>query len=319
MNTRMKTICILFLFAALSLHSQEAPRPRILGLAHISLFAHDYEKSRAFYRDFLGFEEPYTLKNADGSPSMTFFKINDRQFIEISPEREVNSDRLNHYALETDNAEALRKYLAERGVNVPDHVPKGRIGNLNFMIQDPEGHSVEIVEYPRDSQTSLTRGKFASPDRISEHLKHAGIIVTDFGAESDFYTRLLGFTETWRGSNNAKLLSWVNLKVPDGNDYIEFMLHKEAVAPDKRGTAHHLSLEVADASVSAAKLNARPYRQRFYMRAIEIRTGVNRKRQVNLFDPDGTRTELMEPGTVDGKPAPSSNLPPPAMVTMTAK
>jgi len=30
-----------------------------------------------------------------------------------------------------------------------------------------------------------------------------------------------------------------------------------------------------------------------------------------LFDPDGTRIELMEPNTIDGQPAPSSTLPPP--------
>jgi len=48
-----------------------------------------------------------------------------------------------------------------------------------------------------------------------------------------------------------------------------------------------------------------------YERPMDIRTGVNRKRQCNLYDPDGTRVELMEPNTVDGKPAPSSTLPPP--------
>jgi lactoylglutathione lyase len=57
-------------------------------------------------------------------------------------------------------------------------------------------------------------------------------------------------------------------------------------------------------------LEARPYRKT-YERTIEARTGVNRKRQVNLFDPDGTRVELMEANTVDGQPAPSSTLPPP--------
>ncbi len=303
--------CLLFLFAGFSLVAQDNPRPRISGLAHISLYAHDYEKSRAFYRDFLRFEEPYTLNNADGLPSMTFFKINDRQFIEISPEREANSDRLNHYAIETDNAEAMRKYLAGRGGKVPDQLPKGRIGNLNFMIRDPEGHNIEIVEYPPDSQTSLTGGKFMSANRISPHLRHVGIIVTDLGVESKFYTDVLGFTETWRGSGNGKQLSWVNLKVPDGSDYVEFMLYNEAPAPAKRGGAHHLSLDVPDAQASVAKLNATPYRQQ-YTRPIEIRTGINRKRQVNLFDPDGTRTELMEPNTVDGKPAPASNLPPPS-------
>jgi lactoylglutathione lyase len=44
---------------------------------------------------------------------------------------------------------------------------------------------------------------------------------------------------------------------------------------------------------------------------LEIRTGTNRKRQLNLYDPDGTRLELMEPHTVDGKPAPPSTAAPP--------
>jgi hypothetical protein len=44
---------------------------------------------------------------------------------------------------------------------------------------------------------------------------------------------------------------------------------------------------------------------------MEIHIGVNRKRQINVYDPDGTRIELMEPNTVDGKPAPDSATPVP--------
>jgi lactoylglutathione lyase len=44
---------------------------------------------------------------------------------------------------------------------------------------------------------------------------------------------------------------------------------------------------------------------------MEIKTGINRKRQLNLYDPDGTRIELMEGRTVDGKPTPPSSAPPP--------
>jgi lactoylglutathione lyase len=105
-------------------------------------------------------------------------------------------------------------------------------------------------------------------------------------------------------------LSWVNLKVPDGDDYIEFMLYKDAPAADRRGTAHHLCLEVPDVAASVAQLEANPYRKN-YTRTIETKTGINRKRQANLYDPDGTRTELMERATVDGKPTPSSTAPPP--------
>jgi lactoylglutathione lyase len=48
-----------------------------------------------------------------------------------------------------------------------------------------------------------------------------------------------------------------------------------------------------------------------YARPMTIQTGINRKRQLNLYDPDGTRVELMEPQTVDGIPAPPSTAPPP--------
>jgi hypothetical protein len=43
----------------------------------------------------------------------------------------------------------------------------------------------------------------------------------------------------------------------------------------------------------------------------EMKVGVNGKRQINYYDPDGTRVEVMEPGTADGKSVPSSSAPPP--------
>src|SRR5256885_15723375 len=128
-------------------------RPHITGLSHIALFVHDIDKSRAFYKDFLGFGEPYSLPNADGTLHLTWIKINDRQTIELFPEREAASDRLYHIALETDDAVAMRDYLAGHGVKVPDKGGIGKIGNQNYFITDPDGHNVEIVTYMRDGWT----------------------------------------------------------------------------------------------------------------------------------------------------------------------
>jgi catechol 2,3-dioxygenase-like lactoylglutathione lyase family enzyme len=302
------TFTCLALFSTTLLPAQTPPRPRITGVAHIAVFAHDYEKSRAFYRQFLGFEEPYDLKNADGTPSMTFFKVNERQYIELFPERKPDTDRLSHISLETDDLEALRVYLRSKGVKVPDVIKAGRIGNLNFNITDPEGHTVELVQYMPNGWTVREKGKHLPETRISKHKMHVGIIVSHLDAETKFYTDILGFTEIWRGSSSGKVLSWTNLKVPDGNDYIELMLHQEWPPETKRGTAHHLALEVPDIEKSVATLKANPYYQT-YGKEIAIRTGTNRKRQANLFDPDGTRTELMEPNTIDGTPTPSSTAP----------
>ena len=146
--------------------------------------------------------------------------------------------------------------------------------------------------------------------RPSDRILHLGIIVGDLAAANKFYGGILGFREIWRGSSNGEVLSWTNMQVPDGEDYIEFMLYKDLPDPDKRGSQHHICLVTPDITQAQAKLEAKPYRKS-YPRPMEIRTGVNRKRQLNLFDPDGTRVELMEPVTVDGKPAPPSKAPPP--------
>jgi len=285
-------------------------RPQIMGLSHIALYVHDLGASRGFYTNFLRYQEPYWLPNTNGGVQLTFIKINDRQFVELFTEKPgmTNSDRLYHIAIETDNAEAMRRYLEASDIKVPAHVPKGRIGNLNFNVWDPDGHQVEIVQYMPDGWTEREHGKFVRDDRISAHLRHVGIIVTNLEASKKFYCDVLGFHETWRGSRNTNQLAWVNLRVPDGDDYIELMLYTEPPPPDKRGTAHHMSLEVPDIEQAKAALEARNVNTN-YARPMQVQTGVNRRRQMNLFDPDGTRVELMEPKTVDGKPAPPSTAP----------
>ena len=303
------------LCATLSVRAADEPaRPHITGISHIALYVHDLEKSRAFYKDFLGFDEPYSLTNKDGSLHLTWIKINDLQTIEIFPEKEANSDRLYHIAFETDDAVGMRDYLASRGVTVPEKVGKGKIGNLNYFIKDPDGHFVEIVQYAADGWTKLNQGKFMPDTRIATEAPHLGILVGDLDVAKQFYEGILGFKEIWRGAKKADQLSWVHEQVPDGRDLVEFMLYSELPDADKRGKYHHLCLEVPDIEKAKATLSQRVARIN-YVRPLDIQTGINRKRQLNVYDPDGTRVEMMEPQTVDGVPAPSSKAPPPKLLT----
>ncbi len=303
----MKSLIVALALTPL-LFGQEPKRPRVLGVAHIALFVSDIEKSRAFYKDFLGFGEPFQLDNPDGGLRLTFIKVNDRQYVELFPGLKPGADRLNHISIQTDNADAMRVYLASRGVAVPAKTPKGRIKNSNFNVKDPDGHTVEIVQYEPDGWSAREKGKFMSGARISERMLHLGIIVGDLAAANKFYGDILGFHEIWRGSRDGQVLSWTNMQVPDGEDYIEFMLYKDLPDPDHRGTQHHICLETPDLAQAQARLEAR---RGTYKLPMEARTGTNRRRQLNLYDPDGTRVELMEPVTVDGKPTPSSQAPPP--------
>src|SRR6266850_4617885 len=313
MDSRMKRISYLMLLAVFvcsSAMAHKQTRPRVLGVAHMALYVSDLQAARAFYKDFLGFEEPFVLKRDDGSVRIVFIKINDDQYIELFAEAPKQDGHLNHIAFYTDSAPAMREYLASRGVKVPDKVGKGRIGNSNFNIVDPDGHTVEIVQYEPDSWTVREKGKFMPETRISTHIAHLGALVGALEPALKFYGEILGFREFWRGSSSGTVLSWVNMRVPDGDDYFEFMLYDKRPDEEQMGVRNHICLVTPDIQKAVAILEARPAR-RNYGRPIEIKVGKNGKRQANLFDPDGTRIELMEPNSVDGKPVPPSTAPPP--------
>jgi lactoylglutathione lyase len=290
--------------------ADEVKRPHVLGISHMALFVSDLQKARAFYKDFLGFQEPYTLKRDDGSDRIAFIKINEDQYLELFAENPKQEGRLNHISFFTDSAEGMRSYLASKGVKVPEKAGKGKIGNSNFNITDPDGHTVEIVQYEPDSWTRREKGKYMPDARISTHATHVGVIVRHLDAAQKFYGDILGFEEFWRGSSSGKVLSWVNMRVPDGNDYLELMLYSNPPDAKEMGVKNHVCLMVPDIQKAVAALEANPARKN-YAQSIEIKTGVNGKRQANLFDPDGTRIELMEPNTANGKPVPPSTAPPP--------
>jgi catechol 2,3-dioxygenase-like lactoylglutathione lyase family enzyme len=295
--------------------AQGIQRPRILGDAHMALYVSDLQKARVFYKDFLGYGEPFNLKAKDSDRErIAFIKLNEDQYLELFAEKTREEGlQLNHISFSTDDAQAMRKYLASRGVKVPDKVGKGQIGNSNFNINDPDGHIVEIVQYEPAGWTRREQGKFLPDTRISTHMAHFGVVIGSLDAALKFYGDILGFQDIWRGPPNGKTLSWVNMKVPDGTDYLEFMLYSASKPVDtksQKGTKNHICLVVPDIEKSVAILESRRAATG-YTKPIEIKVGQNGKRQANLFDPDETRVELMEPKTFDGQPVPSSAAPPP--------
>lgn len=305
-------LLLLLVMPALTLSAADFKRPRILGLSHAAFYVTDLTKARVFYEGFLGYASPYSLPRQDGG-ALVWIKINDRQTIELFPGAEVTpqADRLYHIALETDDAEGMRLYLAARGVKVPDKTGVGKIGNKNYFIKDPNGNTVEIVEYLPDGWTVREKGNFLPATRISPRIRHVGVMVGQLEASMKFYGDILGFKETWRGSAGGKLLSWVNLQVPDGDEYIEFMLYDKPPTRENLQTKHHVCLEVADVAAAGRILQGRTLPEGS-KRPDAMKTGVNGKRQINYYDPDGTRIEIMEPSTFDGHPVPPSTAPAPA-------
>jgi len=263
----------------------------ITGLAHIGFMVSDLERARSFYTGVLGYHDIYDLKDPAGKVAMAFFKINDDQCIEISPGLPPNQIiRFTHVALSTSNIEKLHAMLQARGLQIGD-IQTGRDGNRNFGLKDPENHIVEFVQYMPGSMLSQTRGKYLQ-GRISRHLYHTGITVAREDIMLAFYRDKLGFTEFWRGGPAGEKTAWINLRTPGTRgDYVELMLYSGTPTREQYGSMHHICLEVPDIQAARKTALARHYSDP----KIQPRVGRNRKWQLNLFDPDGTRVELMEP------------------------
>ena len=274
--------------------AQSVERPKILGLAHVSLKVSDINKAREYYGNFLGYEEAFTYYNADGSVSLSFFKVNDRQYIEITPTLKSDQvDRLNHICFETDDLEMMKKYLASKGIKVPDKLYVGRDRNLHLTIPDPDGHPVEFVQVVPGSDHSNAKGKFLYDKRISDRILHAGITVKNVEEADKFYKDILGLSEIWRGGVNDSITSWINMRLPESTDYIEYMIVEDNVTPDRLHSAHHICLMVSNMQSAIENLQNRSVN--FKVNSPKI--GRNNKWLLNMFDPDGARIELMEPFT----------------------
>jgi len=291
---------------------QAAPqRPRITGISHVGYFVSDLPKALAFWHDFFGYDEAYDLKTpGTDKVRIAFIKINDRQHVELFTDAPTAPpNMMSHLCFTVDDVEQMRTYLRSKGFDVkPGNGSKTRTGDYAFEITDPDGTLIEFVQTLPTGKEAQAAGKFLPETRIAPSIYHVGFLVGNSQKSIAFYHDVLGFRETWRGGRDPKILSWINMQVPDGTDYIELMLYSQL--PATFGVQNHTSLSVPDIQKAVATLQSRPA-FKAYGKPLEIRTGVNGKHQVNIYDPDGTRVEIMEPFTADGKPVPPSDAPPP--------
>lgn len=270
--------------------SQESvQRPPIVGIAHVGFFVSDIDKADQFYGHELGYAH-FSLDKPTGGLMLNYYKINDHQYVEIYPGLKGDEqDRLSHVAFETPDARKMRDYLASKGLKVPASLKPGLDKNLSFMVDDPEGRKIEFVQYAPNGLHGSKFGTLMPDTRVSDHMIHAGFIVHSREAENKFYQDILGFKLMWYGGMKDDQVSWVDMRVPDGSDWIEYMLGINNPSPKTRGVMNHFALGVKDIQV--------PYHEilsRVSTPPEKPKIGRDGKWQLNLYDPDLTRVELME-------------------------
>lgn len=281
---------------AASAQTTTAPkRPHIIGVAHIALRTDNLEGARKFYGRQLGYEEAFRLDRPEGGLMLAYFKVNDHQYVEIFPGWKGSGQLvLSHIAFETDDAQRLRDYLAGKGVKVPETLRKGLDGNLSFMIKDPDGHDIEFVQYMPGSLHSRSFGKFLPASRVSERIIHVGTTVSDRAAFDILYRDILGFRDIWHGGMKDDRTDWVDMRVPDGTDWFEYMLNVKNPSLRTLGVMNHFAL-----GVPSVKAGYTAVRGRGLDPGEEPKIGRDGKWQLNLYDPNLTRVELMEPVPVE--------------------
>ena len=261
-----------------------ADRPRITGIANIALKVDNLDTARQFYSGVVGLAEAFTTR--DG---LACFKVNDRQFVEVSPTLKAeNEDRLIHIAFQTADARKLRDYLASKGVAVPAKIDKDPDGNRSLTVKDPDGHTVEFVQYMPGSLQSRDTGKHLAPTRISDHMIHVGVLVADPAKADAFYKDILGFRLQWKGGPTDDRFEWISLMVPDGYDWVEYMVRSTPPTPRQLGVLHHYCLGTLDIEKVYKTVQDRGYKP-----PAAPNIARDGRWLLQLYDPNYTRTEMM--------------------------
>jgi catechol 2,3-dioxygenase-like lactoylglutathione lyase family enzyme len=285
----------LALTAAAQLPDKPPLRPKIIGISHIAVYTSNPAAAEHFYVDVLG-----AVKQTDPeSPKGVRYAFSAAQFVEVRPLPEgAGINRLDHTAWNTDDAEAMRRYLSSKAWKVPGQVEKGADGSRWFTTSDPEGNKVQFVQLPPHPR------QVVAPNAIGHHIIHVGFMVHNRAVEDTFYRDLLNFKPYWYGGMVENRVDWVSQQAPESHDWLEYMLtHGSTPLSESKGipagmsqhdlgVLDHFSIGVDSVDVAfktlkdAGRLNGVDAQAHTQM-------GRDGKGQFNLFDPDGIRVELM--------------------------
>lgn len=274
--------------SAVALSAQE--RPKITGISHLAVYTSDAAATDHYYREIIG-----AAKEADPeNPAGVKYAFSTTQYVEVLPlPANAGVNRMDHAAFNTSDADGMRKFLAAKGWKTPASVTKGKDGSRWFAVTDPEGNKIEFVQ-PAANPKPVNASKI-----IGSQVIHVGFLVHSREAEDKFYRDLLGFRPYWYGGMTDAKIDWVSQQVPDGHDWLEYMVSggpgtgiPANMSQQTLGVLDHFAIGEHSVPDAFKRLEA------------ENRLGTGRhdqapkigkdgKYQFNMYDPDGIRTELM--------------------------
>ena len=275
---------VLLVFLSVAAFAQTPARPPITGVSHIAVYTSNAAAAEHYYVHDIGLKKGTDPED----PAGVRYYVNSTQFVEVMPlPANAGNARLDHIGYITTDVEALRLYLADHRYAVPDRVHRAADGSRWFSVKDPEGNKIQFVQ-PAPNALSM-----AGADPIGRHVIHVGERVKSADAENAFYRDLLGFKPYWFGGMKPGKTDWISQQVPDGHDWLEYMMESGDgdISQRQFGVLDHLSIGVVNMEQAVTTLDREG---RLNNPHTPMQIGRDGKWQYNLFDPDGTRLELME-------------------------
>jgi catechol 2,3-dioxygenase-like lactoylglutathione lyase family enzyme len=279
-----RMICSVLLLLAVTWPAFGKPkRPHIIGIQSVEISVSNTLEAKSFYSEVLGTKSLLDLKvpgvwceQIPSSKPSSIFALTTGQAIVLETEPINPTVLLRSVTYAVDDVKALKKYLQAQRVEFTEKVGPAREAR-SLSVIDPEGHRLVFVEPEIRPKPGL-------------RIIHTGFIVRNQAAMDHFYKEILGFRSYWHGGMKDDETSWISLQVPDGTDWVEFMVNLPA-DPDQhlRGIMNHIALGVPDIQAAREQLAKNGVHL-----TEEPKLGRDGKWQLNLYDPDQTRIEFME-------------------------
>ena len=227
LQTRVRIqLWIVALSIAILVPQLAAETPLVTGVDAISITVSDMDRAVDFYANILTFQKISDIETADESYEQLegVFGLRVRivrmhlgdEFVELHeylapkgrpiPVDSRSNDRwFQHIAIivsDMDRAyQVLRKNKVEHASSGPQRLPdwnKNAGGISAFYFKDPDGHPLEILQFPSDKGAE----KWHRPsDKLFLGIDHTAIVVSDTDASLKFYRDVLGMRVAGESEN----------------------------------------------------------------------------------------------------------------------
>ena len=137
---------------------------KVKQVAHVCIFAHDLEETRAFYRDVLGLDTAFNFLR-DGAVFGFYLNAGGRSHVEVFQKTDTRfdeSNQINHLCLEVESIDDAIAHAQSVGVEPTRPKKIGCDNTYQCWLTDPNGVKIELFEYTSES------AQFKGGDRVAD-------------------------------------------------------------------------------------------------------------------------------------------------------